>query len=114
MGTGGKVLNATDCKDFLGTIIAEKLNPKFFFKLTDVDNLADSWAEARLKKYLTIEGSDSFQVMIFQTNFTTFKAAFDLCICERLLIDYGSCSLFLARITNTNIEKDLSLFSNGN
>ena len=104
VGTGGKVLNATDCKDFLGTIIAEKLNPKFFFKVIDVDDLADSWAEAMLKKYLTIEGSDSFQVMIFQTNFTTFKAAFLLCICDRLLIVYGSCSLFLAQITNTSMD----------
>ena len=56
VGAGGKVLNVTDCKDFLETMFAEKPNPKFFLKLIDVDDLADSWAEVKLKKYLTIEG----------------------------------------------------------
>ena len=94
VGAGGKVLNATDFKDFLETMFTEKPNPTFFLKLTDVDDLADSWAEARLKKYLMIEGSDNFQVIVFQSNSTTFKAAFHLCICDWWLIDYGSCSLF--------------------
>ena len=39
----------------------------------DIDDLADSGAEARLKKYLIIERSNSFQVMVFQPNYTTFK-----------------------------------------
>ena len=34
----------------LGTKFAEKPNPKFFLELIVVDDLADSWAEARLKK----------------------------------------------------------------
>ena len=42
MGTGGKVFNATDCKDFLGTKFAEKPNPQFFLQLIDVNDLADS------------------------------------------------------------------------
>ena len=46
----GKVLNATDCKDFLGAMFAEKPNSKFFLKLIDVDDSAGSWAESRLKK----------------------------------------------------------------
>ena len=33
MGTVGKALNSTDCKDFLGTKFAEKTNPTFFLKL---------------------------------------------------------------------------------
>ena len=82
VGTGGKVLNATDCKDFPGSMFAERPSPKFFLKLIDVDHPADSRAEARLKKYLTIQGSDSFQVMVFQPTSTTFKAAFHLCICD--------------------------------
>ena len=49
VGTGSKVLNATDCKDFLGTKFAEKTNPNFFLKLIDVDDLAGSQAEARSK-----------------------------------------------------------------
>ena len=54
----------------------------FFLKLIDVDDLADSQAEARLKKYMTIAGSDSCQVIVFQSNSITFKAAFHLCICD--------------------------------
>ena len=45
--------------------------------------MADSRAEARLKKYLTIEGLDSVQVMVVQPNSTTFKDAFHLCICDQ-------------------------------
>ena len=82
VGTGGKVLNAIDCKNFLGTTFADKPNPKFFLKLIDVGDLVDSWAEARLKKYLTIKGSDSFQVIVFQPYCTIFKATFHLCICD--------------------------------
>ena len=47
-GAGVKVPNATDCKDFLGTMFGDKPNPKFFLKLIDADDLVDSWAEARL------------------------------------------------------------------
>ena len=42
VGTGGKVLNITDCKDFLGTKFAQKPNPKFFLKLIDIDDVANS------------------------------------------------------------------------
>ena len=111
VGIGGKVLNVTDCKDFLETKFAEKPNPKFFLKLIDGDDLADSRAEARLKKYLTIEGSDSFQVMVFQPNFTIFKAAFHLCICGHWLIDYGSCSPFCSHELWTQILKKIFLRS---
>ena len=79
---GIKVLNATDCKDILETKFAEKPDPKFLLKLIDVDDLADSLEEARLKKYLTMQGSDSSQVMVFQPNSTSFNAAFYLCICD--------------------------------
>ena len=111
VGTGGKVLNITDCKDFLGTKFAQKPNPKFFLKLIDIDDVANSRAEARLKKYLETEVSDSFQVMVFQPNFTTFKAAFHLCICDNWLIDYASCSLFSSHKLQTQTLKKIFLRS---
>ena len=74
VGTGGKVLNATDCKDFLATKFAKKTNAKVFLKQMGINDLADSQVDARLKKYQTIEGSDSIQVMVFQPNSKTFKA----------------------------------------
>ena len=94
VGTGGKVLNATDCKEVLETKFGEKTNPNFFIKLIDVDDLEDSRADARLKKFPTIESSDSFQVMAFQPNASSFKAASHLCICDNYQMNYGSCSLF--------------------
>ena len=69
--------------DFLGPKFAEKPNPKLILKLIDVDDLADSRAEARLKIYLTIEGSGSVQVVVVQPNSTTFQAAFHLRICDQ-------------------------------
>ena len=95
----------------LGTKFAEKPNPKLILKVIDVDDMADSRAEARLKKYLTIEGSDSVQVMVVQPNSTTFKDAFHLCICDQWFIDYGSCSLFSSHELRTQTLKKIFLAS---
>ena len=65
MGTGSKVLNATDCKDFLGTKFAEKTNPNFFLKLIDVDDLAGSQAEARSKNTRRLKVQTAFKSLIF-------------------------------------------------
>ena len=65
MGTGSKVLNATDCKDFLGTKFAEKTNPNFFLKLIDVDDLAGSQAEARSKNTRRLKAQTTFKSWIF-------------------------------------------------
>ena len=75
MGIKSKVLTATDCKDFLGTMFAEKTNPIVILKVIDVDDLADSWAEPRLKKYLAIESSDRFQVIVFQPDPKALKVS---------------------------------------
>ena len=83
----------------------------FFLKLIDVDDLADSQAEARLKKYMTIAGSDSCQVIVFQSNSITFKAAFHLCICDLWSIDYWSCSLFSQHKLQTQTLKKIFLHS---
>ena len=111
VGTGGTLLNATHCKNFLETKFSDKTNPKFFCKQIDIDDLANSRADARLKKYPTIEGSDSFQVMLFYPNSTTFKAASHLCICENCSITYGSCSLFTSYELRTVQLKKIFLCS---
>ena len=56
--------------------------------------MADSRPEARLKKYLTMEGSGSFQVMVFQPNSANFQAVSHLWICDSCFTDYGPYSLF--------------------
>ena len=78
-----------------------------------VNDLADSQVEARLKKYQTIESSDSIQVMVFQPNSTTFKAAWLMYLWPLLDGLWVLFPTFLAQNTNTNIEKDPSLLWGG-
>lgn len=94
VGTGGKVFNAKDCKDYLISKFGDKSNPSIFVKELQQDELSNLRAEARLKQYPTIDGSDSFQVIVFKPNSRSFKAAPRLCTCNICLIEYGSCSLF--------------------
>ena len=46
------------------------------------------------KVYQTVVGTNSFQVMVFKPNSTTFRAAPRLCMCLSCVEDYGSCALF--------------------
>ena len=111
LGANKMLLNASQCKDYLSTKFGDKSNPTFFLKEIHVEELADLRAEARLKKYPTIEGSDSFQIMIFQPHATTFKAAPHLCICDSCLTDYGSLfSLHHIPTTYLLTEQDSSSF----
>ena len=105
------MFNATDCKNFLDIKFGDKENPKFVVRQIHVEDLADLRAETRLKKYLTIDGSDSFQVMFFKPNSTTFKASPYLCICEECLADYGSCSSFSSYEPQVCLLKKIQLRS---
>ena len=58
MGTDG---NATNCKNFLGTMFAEKTNPKFFLKPMDVDDLADSREEPSWKNTWRLKVRTAFK-----------------------------------------------------
>ena len=53
VGTGGTLLNATHCKNFLETKFSNKTNPKFFRKQIDIDDLANSRADIQLLKVQT-------------------------------------------------------------
>ena len=72
----------------------KKTSPIFFIEELNIDEIAERTLEARQKKYPTIEGSDSFQVMVFTPNSLSFRAAPHLCICDTCMHEYGSCSLF--------------------
>ena len=94
VGTGKDVLNAGDCVTFLDGKFGCKTNPTFHIKEINVDELNERRAETRQKKYPTVSGSDSFQVMVFTPHSRTFKAASYLCMCEECKQEYGSCDLF--------------------
>ena len=51
-----------------------------------MEELPDLRAEARLKRYPTIDGSDSHQFMAFKPNSRGFKAAPCLCVCDSCLL----------------------------
>ena len=92
-GMGGRVFYAMGCKDYLISKFGNKTTPAVLVKELKMEELSDLHVEARLKKYPTIDGSDSFQVMVFKPN-SSFKAVSCLCVCDSCLIEYGSCPFF--------------------
>ena len=94
IGTGGIILDAADCINFLENKFQDKTNPKFHFREICTTSLLSTRADAHTKTYRTIEGSTLFQVMVFKPNCKHFRAAPHLCVCSDCMRDYGSCSLF--------------------
>ena len=64
-GSGGKMADAADCVEFLQQKYFGKTRPSFVVEEITKKELENARAEARLKKYPTIDGSDRFQVMVF-------------------------------------------------
>ena len=91
---GGKIAVAADCLEFLQQKYFEKTSASFVVEEITKKESENGRAEARLKKYPTIDISDHFQVMVFTPNSSSFKAGKHLCICEECLKDYGSCASF--------------------
>ena len=74
IGTGGIILDAADCINFLENKFQDKTNPKFHFREI-CTSLLSTRADACTKTYPTIEGSTLFQVMVFKPNCKHFRAA---------------------------------------
>ena len=66
---------------------------------------------AALKVCKTIEGSSSFQVMLFKPNSAIIRAASRICICDLCKVDYGSCKLFQDYTLQVQILKETLLRS---
>ena len=82
IGRGSFFSDSEDMVDFLSQKFMEKKDPAYHVKETDVKPLEIARADARLKYYHQIKGSNSFQVMVFCPNSTTIRAAEHLCICD--------------------------------
>ena len=80
IGTGGVVLDAGDCADFLENKFGQNTNPKFYIKEINAGSLNSARHEARYQTFPTIDGSSLFQVMVFKPQNTTFKAAPYICL----------------------------------
>ena len=67
---------------------------QYIVKEIDEKDLESERAAARLKVFPSIDGSNKFQVMLFEPNSTSFVAANRICICKTCKTKYGMCSLF--------------------
>ena len=72
VGTGGIVLNAEDCINFLERKYQSKENPNFVLKLISKESLLSA---RQGDQFSTTQGSSKFHVMIFSPNSNSFKAA---------------------------------------
>ena len=94
IGAGPFFSDLEDMVDFLSQKFMEKKDPVYHAKEIDVKQLEVDWADARLKYYRPIKGSNSFQIIVFCPNNTAIRAAEHLCICDQYKNDYGTCDLF--------------------
>ena len=63
-------------------------------------------AEARYKRFPTVKGSSSFQVMIFYPDSSVIKVAPNLCGCDLCSSSmYGLCELFSEYTLQTGLSK---------
>ena len=80
--------------NFLQPKFSEQNNPSYYFKEITCNKLDIEHSTERLLKHKTIDGPNSFQVMVFTPNSETFKASPRICTCELCISDDGSCSFF--------------------
>ena len=93
IGAGSFYSDSEDMVDFLSQKFVEKKDPVYHVKGIDVKQLKIAQADARLKYYHPIKGSNSFQVIAFCLN-ATVRAAEHLCIYDQSKNDHGTCDLF--------------------
>ena len=109
----GKFLNtAAEMVDFLGNKFAEKEHPRYAFQEVTSRNLEQERAAERLYKHNTIDGSSTFQVLVFTPDATMFRAAPRICTCELCYNKYGSCTLFSDYSLHVQPLNKVSLRSN--
>ena len=67
----------------------------------------------KLKIAQTVDGSSSFQVIVFNPDSTEIKASERICICETCKNNYGTCSLFKSYTMQITNLKETSPRSSG-
>ena len=82
------IVNSLICK------FGANSDPKYDIREIDVQELTAIRSKRNRMVFKTVHGSDSFHVMVFKPNASTFRASPRLCICDECKADYGSCSLF--------------------
>ena len=80
--------------DFLANKFQDREAPKYLIREIDTSYLDQERARAKLKVFPTVEGSSTFQVMVFTPGKSSFKAASRICLCNECKSKYGSCEMF--------------------
>jgi len=94
VATGTFFESTEEMVEFLEKRFSDSITPRYIPKLICAKKTNQLRDEAKLIQCKSIDGSSSFQVMIFKPNSTIIKAANRLCICDECQSDYGSCALF--------------------
>ena len=77
-----------------------------------LEELQEVWLAPRRTSYGTIEGTQTFQVVVFNPRADKIKAAPRICLCATCKVKYGTCPLFkeyqipLTHLKNTSLRSD--------
>ena len=97
---GGDVfLSSSLMVDYLDAKFKESTNPEYIVKEISSSLLDENRAVANLLVLPTIEGSSTFQVIVFKPNSDNLKAAKRICVCQQCQNDYGSCNIFSSTLS---------------
>ena len=106
---GNHFLSAEDIVHLLRTKFGDKENPSYCIKEVSCEELQIRRQAARFTDHPTIDGSASFQVMVFTPNSPIVRDADQLCLCDKCMTtSYGSCDLF-KDVLNKKVLRKASL-----
>ena len=80
---GGFFENAAQIVQFLQTKFSYKSNPSYYVKEIDPQVLNEAREKAQFKKIENLDGSSSFQVMVFNPHSSEVLASTRLCLCDK-------------------------------
>ena len=80
--------------DFLANKFQDREAAKYLICEIDASYLVQERARAKLRVFPTVEGSSTFQVMVFTPGKLSFKAAICICLCNKCKCKYGSYEMF--------------------
>jgi hypothetical protein len=89
------ITTSTEAVDFLNEHYEHKISPCYDARLLSSEDLQEERERRLYKKYYTVKGSDSFHVLVFTPNSTTFLASNSLCVCTNCIdMCFERCAKF--------------------
>ena len=94
MAVGDVLLSSSMVVDYLDAKFKCNTNPEYIVKEIDSSLLEENRAAANLLFHPAIDGSSTFQVIVFKSNSDHLKAVKRICVCQQCQNDYGSYNIF--------------------